>query len=118
VLAVYGAFLVPWRALGLPGFADLLAFGGNLGVGVAAARATRSAGASVTCGAAWLVVVLVLGAASAPSDEVVVPGRLPSDPAIAVVGNVFLVAGAVGALAAAAVGARFTRAGETPRQPG
>lgn len=118
-LATWGAFLIPLRLFGhLEGLAVLIAFAGNLGAGFAAARATREASAAVSPGVGWLVTILVLGTVVRPSDEVVIAGRLPTDPGIGTVGTLFLLAGVLGTVLAAVLAARFTRRARRPTTTG
>jgi hypothetical protein len=51
-------------------------------------------------GIGWLIGVLLVGSYVRPADEVVIPGKLPQDPGIATVGNLYLLLGAVGAVVA------------------
>ena len=106
-LAVWGAFLVPLRLPGgVEGLADIIAFAGNLGVGLLAVRGTRTVQAALMPGLGWLVTVLVLLTVARPSGEVIIPGGLGDDPGIGVVGTVFLFAGAGGAVLAGLLGGR------------
>lgn len=100
-LGVWGAFLVPLRLPGgIEGLADVIALVGNIAVGFFAATGVRSITAAALPGVGWLVTVLVLGSVARPSDEVIIPSGLGSDPGIGTVGTLFLLAGAVGAVAA------------------
>ncbi|HEU5034163.1 MAG TPA: hypothetical protein VFT62_05305 [Mycobacteriales bacterium] len=100
-LGMWGSFLVPLRLPGgVEGFADILAVGGNVAAGLLAARGTGSVVASAMPGIGWLVTVLVFTGVARPSDEVVIPGRLGTDPGVGTVGSIFLFAGAIGAVAA------------------
>ena len=118
-LGVWGAFLVPLRLPGgVEGLADVIAFGGNLAVGVAAARGTGSLPAAATPGVGWLLAVLVLSTFGRPSDEVVLPSRLGTDPGIGTVGTLFLLAGAAGAVLAVVAANRYTRGSSRPTPPG
>jgi hypothetical protein len=115
VLGVWGAFLVPLRLPGgIEGFADVLAFGGNLAAGVLAARGTGWVPAAVMPGLGWLVTVLTLTTVARPTDEVVIPARIGSDPGIGTVGTLFLFAGAIGATVAVVLAARRQRRSERP----
>lgn len=100
-LGIWGAFLVPLRLPGgIEGFADVLAFVGNVVVGFFAARGVRNVPAAAMPGIGWLIAVLLVGTYVQPADEVVIPGKLPTDPGIGTVGNLYLLVGAVGAMAA------------------
>jgi hypothetical protein len=100
-LGVWGAFLVPLRLPGgIEGLADVIALAGNLAVGFLAAMGLRSVAAAAMPGVGWLLTVLVIGTVARPRDEVVIPSGLGSDPGIGTVGTLFLLAGAIGAVAA------------------
>ena len=100
-LGVWGAFLVPLRLPGgIEGLADVIALVGNISVGYLATMGVRSITAAALPGVGWLITVLVLGSVARPSDEVIIPSGLGSDPGIGTVGTLFLLAGAVGAVVA------------------
>jgi hypothetical protein len=100
-LGVWGAFLVPLRLPGgIEGLADVIALAGNLAVGFLAAMGLRSVAAAAMPGVGWLLTVLGIGTVARPRDEVVIPSGLGSDPGIGTVGTLFLLAGAIGAVAA------------------
>lgn len=118
-LGVWGVFLVPLRLPGgVEGLADVIAFGGNLGVGVAAAYGARSLPAAATPGIGWLVAVLTTSSLVRPSDEVILPSSLGSDPGIGTVATLFLVAGAVGAVLAVVIANRYTLRSSAPTSQG
>jgi hypothetical protein len=118
-LGVWGAFLIPLRLPGgTEGLADLIAFGGNLGVGLAAARLSSSLPTAATPGIGWLVSVLVLGSVARPRDEVVLPGKLAADPGIGTVSALFLLAGALGTVLAVVLANRYTRRTVRPTPQG
>ena len=98
LLALWGAFLVPFRVGGtLVPVSLVIAVVGNVLVGRAATRLAGSAGALAT-GVLWIGLTLVLSSRRAEGD-VVVPGSL--------VGMGFLVAGALAS--AVAYGAAVLR---------
>src|SRR3954451_7866837 len=100
-LGVWGAFLVPLRLPGgIEGFADVLAIVGNVAVGFFAARGARSVPASAMSGIGWLVSVFTIGLQGRPADEIVIPSKLGADPGVGTVGTLYLLLGAVGAIAA------------------
>jgi len=100
-LGIWGAFLVPLRLPGgIEGLADVIAFVGNVVVGTLAARGARTVPAAAMPGIGWLVAVLAVGSFARPSDEVVIPSKIGSDPGIGMVGNLYLLLGAVGAIVA------------------
>jgi hypothetical protein len=109
-LAVWEAFLVPLRLPGgTEGLAVVLAFGGNLAVGVGAARAVRTVPAAAMSGIGWLVAVLVLSSVARPADEVVIPSKLATDPGVGTVGTLLLFAGALGTTIAVVLANRMPR---------
>ena len=98
LLALWGAFLVPFRVSGtLVPVSWLLALAGNVVLGTAGGRLYGRAGAVVPM-LLWLVVALTLGSRRAEGD-LVVPGSTT--------GLVFLLVGAVGG--AMAFGWQVTR---------
>ena len=98
LLALWGAFLVPFRVSGtLVPVSWLLAVAGNVVLGTAGGRLYGRAGAVVPM-LLWLVVALTLGSRRAEGD-LVVPGSTT--------GLVFLLVGAVGG--AMAFGWQVTR---------
>lgn len=102
LLALWGAFLVPFRIGGtLVPVCWAVALVGNLSVGRAGGRLAGSAGAAVP-GAVWLVVVVPLSSQRSEGD-LVVPGTT--------VGLVFLL---VGALASAVAYASTVLRPRTP----
>ena len=104
LLALWGAFLVPFRVGGaLVPVSLVIAAVGNVLVGRAAARLAGSRGALAT-GVLWLGVAFVLSSRRAEGD-VVVPGSA--------VGTGFLLAGALGS--AVAYGAAVLRT--APAEP-
>jgi hypothetical protein len=116
-LGLWGSFLVPLRlAGGVEGFSVLLALAGNAAVGVGAARLTGSLPASVMPGIGWLVTLLLTAGYLEPSDEVILPSALLSDPGIGTVSALYMFAGPVGTVLAVWLAQRFTRRVERPRQ--
>lgn len=119
VLGIWGAFLVPLRLPGgVEGLAAVVAVGGNLAAGVLAARGTRTVQAAAMPGLGWLVAVLLVLTVVRPADEVILPGRIPSDPGVGVVGTLFLFGGALGAVVAVLLAGRFTREVVPPTSQG
>lgn len=109
-LGTWGAFLVPLRLPGgVEGCADVIAVVGNVAVGVLAARGAGTVVAAAMPGIGWLVSVMIFSGVARPSDEVIIPGRLGTDPGIVTVGTIFLFAGALGAVAAVLLAARRPR---------
>jgi hypothetical protein len=88
-LAVWEAFLVPARVLGVPlPLSAVAAFVGNVVLCRAGARVLGSSSGAVAPAACWLVIALGLSV-NGPLGDLVVPGTVR--------GVLFLVAGAVGA---------------------
>lgn len=102
-LALWGAFLVPLRAFGLPlPLGPLLAIVANGGLGVAGSRILgRRLGAALP-ELLWLGVALTLGT-QRPEGDVVIPGGG--------MGVAYLVAGTVAAVIAIGASPRPQRAG-------
>jgi len=114
-LGIWGAFLVPLRLPGgVEGLADVLAFAGNIAVGFGAGRLARDVPAAAMPGIGWLVAVLAVGTIARPADEVVVPSSLGNDPGVGVVGTLFLLLGAVGAVIAIMLANRDRRRWQSP----
>lgn len=106
-MGVWGAFLVPLRLPGgVEGLADVIALGGNLGVGLLAAYGARSIPAASMPGIGWLISTLVLSSTAWPRGEVVIPAKLGNDPGVGTVGTLFLIAGIVGAVLAIVIANR------------
>ena len=104
--ALWGAFLVPLRGLGVPlPVAPVLAVVGNVVCGVAGARVLRSRVGAILPGLIWAVIALSLGTRTAEGD-VVVPGTA--------MGVAFLVAGTVAATAVIGVVGDQGRGRATP----
>ena len=94
-LAVWGAFLVPVRGLGVPlPVAPLVAVAGNLGLAVAGARLLRSRAGCVPPVLLWLGIALTAGTRT--HGDLVVPGTP--------MGYVFLFGGFAAALVGLVVG--------------
>lgn len=104
MLAVYGAFLVPTRELGVYGWALAVAVVGNLVTTLGGGWGTRTVVGAVAPGAGWLVVTLVAGF-SRPEGDLVIPSSVPSSPGLGTTGSLFLVAGVV----AAGIGVALTQ---------
>ena len=107
-LGVWGAFLVPLRLFGhVEGLADVVGLAGPALAGCLGGLGLMSAPAAVLPGIGWILAVLVLG--YSPGGDVVIPGSLGNDPAVAVVGTLSLGSGLVGTLVAGVVVARRLR---------
>ncbi len=119
LLALWGAFLVPLRIGGVEGLSVVIAVVGNLAVGVLGAVGTGTRLGAVLPGVGWVVVALAMGS-SRPEGDLVIPGRLSTDPGVGTVGTLFLMLGAVAAAVAVGIGPasarRFTERRAVPRQ--
>jgi hypothetical protein len=108
LFGLVGAFLVPLRVGGTPvPVSAILAFGGNVALGLAGARAAGDRLGALPPAAGWFGVV-VLASMRGPGGDLVLPGTLGS--------YVFLLAGAVGS--AAAFTLAKSRRSATPRSRG
>jgi hypothetical protein len=116
VIGVWGAFLVPLRLFGhVEGLALLVGAGAVFGAGYLGALGSGVGAVSVAPGIGWIVAVLLLGASR--GGDVVLPGKLPTDPGVAVVGTAYLASGLVGMMAAALLATRRLRARASPEPP-
>lgn len=107
-IGVWGAFLVPLRLPGgLEGLADVVGFAGPLLAGYLGAVGLGVAPAAVFPGIGWILSILLLG--YSPGGDVVIPGRLGTDPGIGTVGSLYLVSGLLGTLAAGVLASAHLR---------
>jgi hypothetical protein len=114
LLGTIETFLVPQRIFGgLEGLAVLLAFGGNTILGSIGGIGTRSMAGAAAPLVGWFIAVATFTFISIRGD-VVVPGKLPSDPGIVVVGEAALALGLLGALVAVFATMYFTLRREAP----
>jgi hypothetical protein len=108
VIGVWGAFLVPLRLPGgVEGLADVLGFAGPLVAGYLGAVGLGVAPVAVFPGIGWILSILMLG--YSPGGDVVIPGKLGTDPGIGMVGSLYLISGLVGTLAAGVLASRHLR---------
>jgi len=113
VLGTIESFLVPLRLFnGTEGLSVVLAVVGNALIGSLAGLATRSLAAAVMPVVGWVVAVGALLIVARGGDVVFV-GKLPADPGVVVVGNVFLFAGILAGVAALFVTTRAIRSDYT-----
>lgn len=118
----WAVFLVPVRLWGgLEGLALLVTIVGNLALGWLAAWSLRSPRAALWPALGWLVATAAMALSVGPGGDIVVPGGLPYDPGVPVVGELNWLAGiasAAGALVLGSFAARsgFTRQRESPKQ--
>jgi hypothetical protein len=109
VLGVWGAFLVPLRLFGgVEGLADVIGVVSTAAVGYFGAMGVGRGAAAVAPGIGWLVAVGAVGS-YAPGGDVVVPGKLGTDPGIGTVGGLYLISGLVGVLVAGVAAGRRLR---------
>jgi len=114
VLGVIEAFLVPLRLFGgLEGLSVVLALVGNALVGSFGGLGTRTMGGAIAPILGWFVAVGIL-AVVAPGGDVVLAGKLPSDPGVVVVGMAFMFVGVLAGAIALVVTVRYTRHGIAP----
>lgn len=118
-LGVWGMFLVPLRLTGgVEGLSVLIAVVGNVAAARLGGFGLGTPLAAAMPGIGWLVAVMALAGGlpgmSAHDQDVLLPGKLPVDPGIVVVGTGFLFAGAVAALAGVLWASRRIRAAATP----
>jgi len=116
-IGVWGAFLVPLRLPGgVEGLADVLGFAGPFLVGYLGAVGLGVAPAAVFPGIGWIVSILALG--YSPGGDVVIPGKLGTDPGIGTVGSLYLVSGLLGTLAAGVLASAHLRRIARRQEPG
>jgi hypothetical protein len=118
-LGVWGMFLVPTRLPGgVEGLSVLIAVVGNVAAARLGGFGFGTPLAAAMPGLGWLVAVLVLAGGlpgmSAHAPDVLLPGKLPQDPGIVVVGIGYLFAGAVAALAGVLWASHRIRSAATP----
>jgi hypothetical protein len=93
VLALIEAFLVPQRVFGgIEGLAAVLAFAGNAIVGSLGGIGTRTVAGALVPIVGWFAMVSAVIVYS-PGGDVIIPGKLPSDPGVVATGMAFLVMG-------------------------
>jgi hypothetical protein len=109
------AFLVPQRlAGGVEGLSAVAAVLGNLGVGLLGGWGTGTTAGALVPGAGWLVAMVTV-TVIAPGGDVVIPGALPVDRGIVVVGVVTLLGGLLGAIVPIALTGRYTARVNRPK---
>lgn len=108
LLAVWGAFLVPLRVLGVPVPLGLVLALATVPLGVAGGRALGSRLGAVAPGVLWLLVAITLAGRRPEGDLVVTGGAL---------GLLFLLLGTLGAAVAAGIWRPDRRAAPPPPGP-
>lgn len=115
ILGTIESFLVPLRLFnGVEGLSVVLAVVGNAFIGTLAGLATRSLAAAVMPVVGWVIAVGAL-LLVAPGGDVVFVGKLPVDPGVVVVGDVFLFAGILAGAVALVFTVRAIRSDYTER---
>jgi hypothetical protein len=114
VLGVIEAFLVPQRIFGgVEGLSAVLAFVGNAIVGSLGGVGTRTMVGAIVPIASWFVAVGAL-TVYAPGGDVVIAGKLPTDPGVVVTGTAFLILGILAGGVALVVTSHYTRRVNAP----
>jgi hypothetical protein len=109
------AFLIPLRLPGgLEGLAAALAVIGNLGVGLLGGLGTGTTAGAVAPAAGWFAALATVTVV-APGGDVVIPGSLPADPGIVVVGMVTLLGGLLASIVPIALTGRYTARVNRPK---
>ena len=94
MLAVLGAFLVPFRLFGhVEGLSVVLAVVGNLVVGLAAGYGLSSPWGAMAPGFGWLVAAGWLTYDRPRGGGVLIPGKLGNDPGVVTVATLWVVGG-------------------------
>jgi hypothetical protein len=108
IAAVIECFLIPQRIFGgVEGLSAVLAFAGNVAVGIAAGLAMRSRLAAAIPTVSWFLTVGLL-TVYLPGGDVVMPGRLPTDPGVVKVVPAFIIVGILAGGIATVVTRRYT----------
>jgi len=116
LLATIEAFLVPARLTGgIEGLSAVMAVVGNLGIGLLGGFGTRTTAGAVAPAVGWLVVMFVLAVYAPPGGDVVIPGRLPSDPGVVAAGVVTLMAGLLASIVPIPLSSRYTTRVNPPK---
>jgi hypothetical protein len=123
MLGVIETFLVPQRLFGgVEGLAAVLALVVNAAIASFGGIGTRSFAGAIVPTLGWLLTVGVLITWS-PGGDVVLAGKLPTDPGVVVVGDAYLIAGFLAGAISLVMTARYalanpigwkTRRGTTP----
>ena len=118
-LGIWGMFLVPVRLPGgIEGLAIVVAVVGNVGAARLGGFGFSTPLAAAMPGIGWLLAVMTLAGGlpgmSGHDQDVLLPGKLPTDPGIVVVGTGFIFAGAVAALAGVLWASHRIRSAATP----
>jgi hypothetical protein len=115
VAATIEAFLVPQRlAGGVEGLSAVLAVLGNLAVGLFGAWGTGTRGGAVAPAVGWFAAIAAV-TVIAPGGDVVIPGALPADRGVVVVGTVTLLGGILASIVPIALTGRYTTRVNRPK---
>jgi hypothetical protein len=113
---VIEVFLIPQRVLGgVHGLAVLLAFVGNAALVTFGGVATRTYAGAVVPMLTWIFAVFFAGLVR-PGGDVIIPGRIPADPAVVWVGQATLIVGIVGCALGLVGTAYFTARSNPPKR--
>lgn len=109
------AFLVPQRlAGGVEGLAAVIALIGNLGVGLLGGLGTGRTAGAIAPAAGWFAALAAV-TVIAPGGDVVIPGALPVDRGVVVVGVITLLGGLLASIVPIALTGRFTTRVNRPK---
>jgi hypothetical protein len=115
LMATIEAFLVPQRlAGGVEGLSAVLAVLGNLAVGLLGGWGTATTAGAVAPAVGWVVGIGMVTVV-APGGDVVVPGSLPVDPGVVVVGMIMLLGGLLASIVPIALTSRYTARVNRPK---
>ncbi|HVX68971.1 MAG TPA: hypothetical protein VHA79_04710 [Mycobacteriales bacterium] len=115
LMATIEAFLVPQRLMGgVEGLSALLAVLGNLAVGLLGGRGTVTTAGAVAPAVGWFAGIATVTVV-APGGDVVIPGGLPADPGVVVVGMVTLLGGLLASIVPIALTSRYTARVNRPK---
>jgi hypothetical protein len=118
LLGVIEVFLIPQRLFGgVHGLAALLALVGNALLVSFGGVATRSYVGAVVPMLTWIVAVFLAGLVR-PGGDVIIPGRIPTDPAVVWVGQAVLLLGIFGCAFGLVATAYFTARSNAPKPQG
>jgi hypothetical protein len=102
------AFLVPQRlGGGIEGLAAAIAVAGNLAVGMLGGMGTRTTAGAIAPAVGWFVALATVTVV-APGGDIVIPGALPADPGVVVVGMITLLGGLLASIVPIALTGRYT----------
>ena len=113
--ATIEAFLVPQRvAGGVEGLSAVLAVAGNLAIGLRGGLGTGTTAGAIAPAAGWFAAIATVTVV-APGGDVVIPGALPVDSGVVVVGVVTLLGGLLASIVPIALTGRYTTRVNRPK---